>query len=201
MRSQNHLRSARSVLACMEVETQNSKLETELVSRAQRIKLLLVDCDGVLTDGRLWLTPEGDEQKAFHARDGQGISVWHRAGYQSGIISGRASGAVERRAHELKMKYVHQYAKNTVVALEEIIDEAGVTVDECCFIGDDLGDIAVMRRVGLAVAVADAAEETKAAAHYVSKLKGGKGAVREVVELILKAQKRWDELIAQVTTH
>jgi len=160
-----------------------------------------LDCDGVITDARIWLTPDGDEQKAFHARDGQGISVWHRAGWHSGIISGRASSSVERRAHELKMKYVHQYAKNKIVALEEIINDAQVSADECCYIGDDLGDVAVMRRVGLAVAVADAAEDTKAAAHYVTTLDGGKGAVREVIELILKAQGRWDELVAQITTH
>ena len=186
----------------LEPETRNSKLETdEIIDRAKRVKLLLMDCDGVITDGRIWLTPDGDEQKAFHARDGQGISVWHRAGWQSGIISGRASSSVERRAHELKMKYVHQYAKNKIAALEEIINDAQVSADECCYIGDDLGDVAVMRRVGLAVAVADAAEDTKAAAHYVTTLDGGKGAVREVIELILKAQDRWDELVAQVTTH
>ncbi len=184
----------------VKLETQNSKLETaELLERAQRIKILLLDCDGVLTDGRIWLTPDGDEQKAFHARDGQGISVWHRAGWQSGVISGRASTGVERRAHELKMKYVHQYAKNKIVALEEILAEANVSVEECCYIGDDLGDIGVMRRVGLAVAVADAADDTKAAAHYVTELVGGCGAVREVIEMILKAQGRWDELVGQVT--
>ena len=160
-----------------------------------------MDCDGVMTDARLWLTPDGDEQKAFHARDGQGISVWHRAGLQSGIISGRASSSVERRAHELKMKYLHQYAKNKIIALEDILAEANVSVDECCYMGDDLGDVAVMRRVGFAVAVADAADDTKAAAHYVTTLNGGKGAVREVIELILKAQDRWDELVGQVTTH
>jgi len=159
-----------------------------------------MDCDGVLTDACLWLTPDGDEQKAFHARDGQGISVWHRAGFKSGIISGRASSAVERRARELKMDYVHQYSKGKLIALDEIIASANVSLAECCFIGDDLGDIGVMRRVGFAVAVADAADDTKAAAHYITKLSGGAGAVREVVELILKAQGRWDELVAQVTT-
>jgi 3-deoxy-D-manno-octulosonate 8-phosphate phosphatase (KDO 8-P phosphatase) len=176
------------------------KLETQILERARRIKLLLMDCDGVMTDARLWLTPDGDEQKGFHARDGQGISVWHCAGWQSGIISGRASSSVERRAHELKMKYVHQFAKDKTVALGEILADASVDVDECCYIGDDLGDVAVMRRVGLAVAVADAAEDTKAAAHYVTALNGGNGAVREVIELILKAQNRWDELVAHVTT-
>ena len=159
-----------------------------------------MDCDGVMTDAGLWLTPDGDEQKAFHARDGQGISVWHRAGFHSGVVSGRASSSVERRAHELKMKYVHQFSKNKIIALEEILADAQVSADECCFIGDDLGDIAVMRRVGLAVAVADAAEDTKAAAHYVTILAGGKGAVREVVELLLKAQNSWDELVAEVTS-
>ena len=159
-----------------------------------------MDCDGVLTDARLWLTPDGDEQKAFHARDGQGISVWHRAGFKSGIISGRASGAVERRARELKMDYVHQYSKSKLVALDEIIASANISLDECSFIGDDLGDIGVMRRVGFAVAVADAADDTKAAAHYITSTLGGSGAVREVIELILKAQNRWDELVAQITS-
>ena len=166
--------------------------------RAARIKLLLMDCDGVMTDARMWLTPDGDEQKAFHARDGQGISVWHRAGWESGIISGRASSSVERRAHELKIKYVHQYAKAKLVALETVLTEAAVIADECCYIGDDLGDVGVMRQVGLAVAVADAADETKAVAHYVTTLQGGKGAIREVIELILKAQGRWDDVIAPV---
>ena len=186
----------------MKLEPANANLETEEVARrAQSIKLLLMDCDGVLTDGRLWLTADGDEQKAFHARDGQGIAVWHRAGFKSGIISGRAGRSVERRAHELQMEYVHQYAKDKVVAWEAITAAAGVSAAECCFIGDDLGDIGVMRRVGLAVAVADAAADTRAAAHYVTRLKGGRGAVREVIELILKSQKRWDELVAQVATH
>jgi len=166
--------------------------------RASHIKLLLMDCDGVMTDARMWLTPDGDEQKAFHARDGQGISVWHRAGWESGIISGRASSSVERRAHELKIKYVHQYAKAKLVALETVLTEAAVIADECCYIGDDLGDVGVMRQVGLAVAVADAADETKAVAHYVTTLQGGKGAIREVIELILKAQGRWDDVIGPI---
>ena len=184
----------------MKIDTSDSKPETDIVERASRIKLLLMDCDGVLTDGRIWLTVDGDEQKSFHARDGQGISVWHRAGFKSGIISGRASSGVKRRAHELNVEYVHQYAKNKIVALEEITGDANVSVDECCFIGDDLGDIGVMRRVGLAVAVADAAPDTRDAAHYITELAGGAGAVREVIELILKAQNRWDELVAQVAS-
>jgi 3-deoxy-D-manno-octulosonate 8-phosphate phosphatase (KDO 8-P phosphatase) len=181
----------------MSIEHKN-EASADITSRASRIKLLLMDCDGVLTDGRIWLTPDGDEQKGFHARDGQGISIWHRAGYQTGIISGRASSGVERRAHELKIKYIYQYSKNKLIAIEEIVADANVSLDECCYIGDDLGDIAVMRRVGLAVAVADAADDAKATAHYVTTRNGGDAAVREVIELILQAQNRWDELVTQV---
>jgi len=174
----------------------NSQTQVEdVTARAQRIKLLLMDCDGVLTDGRLWLTADGDEQKAFHARDGQGISLLHHAGLHTGIITGRRSSAVERRAQDVKISYVRQYAKDKIKALAEILAEAGVTTDECAYIGDDVGDIPVMHRVALAVAVADAVAETKQAAHYITALKGGQGAVREVCDLILKAQGRWDEVM------
>jgi 3-deoxy-D-manno-octulosonate 8-phosphate phosphatase (KDO 8-P phosphatase) len=174
----------------------NSDLHVaEVDRRARRIKLLLMDCDGVLTDGRLELLENGDEQKTFHARDGQGISLFHRAGLKTGIISGRTSSAVERRAQDLGMAYVRQYAKDKIKALDEIMAEAGVSIDECAYIGDDLPDIPVMLRVELAVAVADAVVETKQAAHYVTELPGGHGAVREVTDLILKAQGRWNELM------
>jgi 3-deoxy-D-manno-octulosonate 8-phosphate phosphatase (KDO 8-P phosphatase) len=167
----------------------------EIERRARRIKLVLMDCDGVMTDGRLWLTPDGDEQKAFDARDGQGISLCHRAGLKTGIISGRQSTAVARRARDLKMSYVRQYAKDKSKALDEILKEADLSEDECAYIADDLGDVSVMQRVELAVAVADAVTETKQAAHYVTRLPGGRGAVREVCEIILKAQGRWEELM------
>jgi 3-deoxy-D-manno-octulosonate 8-phosphate phosphatase (KDO 8-P phosphatase) len=167
----------------------------EVERRARSIKLLLMDCDGVLTDGRLELLENGDEQKTFHARDGQGISLFHRAGLRTGIISGRTSGAVERRAQDLEMAFVRQYAKDKVKVLEEILALAKVSLQECAYIGDDLADIPVMRRVELAFAVADAAAETKQAAHFVTEQKGGYGAVREVTELILKAQGSWDDLL------
>jgi 3-deoxy-D-manno-octulosonate 8-phosphate phosphatase (KDO 8-P phosphatase) len=167
----------------------------DIDARAKRIKLLLMDCDGVLTDGQLELLENGDEQKTFHARDGQGISLFHRAGWKTGIISGRTSSAVERRAQDLTMAYVRQQAKDKIEALEEILAEAEVSPNECAYIGDDVADIPVMLRVGLAVAVADAVAETKQAAHYITELKGGRGAVREVTDLILKAQGRWDELM------
>jgi len=184
----------------LDFDPQKSKLDPEeLAGRAREVKLLLMDCDGVLTDGTIWFTADGAEQKRFHARDGLGISIWHRAGYQSGIISGRGSKAVHRRVHELKMHYLYQYAKNKVGALEDILANAKVSPAECCFIGDDLVDVSVMRRVGLAVAVADAAPDAKAAAHYVTSVNGGAAAVREVIELILAAQGRWEELVHQVT--
>ncbi|HKP36628.1 MAG TPA: HAD-IIIA family hydrolase [Pyrinomonadaceae bacterium] len=169
----------------------------DIERRARRVKLVLMDCDGVLTDGRLWLMADGDEQKAFHARDGQGISLLHRAGLKTGIISGRTSSAVARRAEDLKINFVRQGAKDKVKALDEILKEAKISEDDSAYIGDDLGDIEVMARVELAVAVADAADETKNAAHYVTFLPGGRGAVREVCELILKSQGHWEELMEQ----
>ena len=167
--------------------------------RASRIKLLLMDCDGVLTDGRIWLFENGEEQKGFHTRDGLGIELWHRAGLKSGIISGRKSSAVERRARGLGMSFVVQGVTEKVRAFTETVVEAGVTNEEVAFIGDDLNDIPLMLRSGFAVAVADAAPETRERAHYVTKLNGGQGAVREVIELILKAQGRWNALTADYT--
>ena len=167
--------------------------------RASRIKLLLMDCDGVLTDGRVWLFENGEEQKGFHTRDGLGIELWHRAGMKSGIISGRNSSAVERRAQGLGMAFVVQGVTEKVQAFTQTVTQAGVTNEEVAFIGDDLNDIPLMMRSGFGVAVADAAVEARERAHYVTKLNGGQGAVREVIELILKAQGRWDALTADYT--
>ncbi len=172
---------------------------SEVERRARRIKLLLMDCDGVLTDGRLELLENGDEQKTFHARDGQGIALFHRAGLKTGIISGRTSSAVERRAQELSMTYVRQQATDKVAALDEMLALSGLTVDQCAYIGDDLGDIPVMLRVEFAVAVNDAVFETQQHAHYVTGLRGGHGAVREVTDLILKSQGHWHELMKSFT--
>ena len=147
-----------------------------------------MDCDGVLTDGRITLLADGDEQKTFHVRDGQGIVLFQSAGFETGIISGRASSATERRARELGMTYVRQNVKNKLAAFKEIIAQATVSADECAYIGDDIGDISIMENIGFAIAVADAAEQTKQAAHYVTARNGGRGAVREAIDLILKAQ-------------
>ena len=182
----------------VELETRNSKPETdELARRARAIKLLLMDCDGVLTDGRIMLLENGDEQKTFDVKDGHGIVLLHRAGLKSGIISGRVSSFVERRARELGMslEFVRQGCHNKIKEFDDVLARAQVQANEVAFIGDDVADISIMQRVGLAVAVADAVEETKQAAHYVTQLKGGAGAVREIADLILKAQGRWEELM------
>ncbi|MBA3357105.1 MAG: HAD hydrolase family protein [Pyrinomonadaceae bacterium] len=162
--------------------------------RAARIRLLLMDCDGVLTDGRLWLIDGGDEQKSFNVRDGLGLDLWHRAGLKSGIISGRTSSALERRAHGLRIEYVRQGSENKIKDFEELLGLAEVNENEVAFVGDDLNDIPLMLRSVLAVAVADAAEETRTVAHLVTQAPGGSGAIREVVEVILKAQGRWSEV-------
>lgn len=165
--------------------------------RASRIKLLLMDCDGVLTDGRLWLTQDGEEQKAFHTHDGFGLSLFHRAGLRSGVISGRSSQALSRRAGELGIEFVRQGDPEKLAAFADVLRQAGVAEDEVAFVGDDLTDIPIMRRVEFAVAVADAVEEARSVAHYVTRARGGRGAVREVIEMILRSQGRWNDLVDQ----
>jgi 3-deoxy-D-manno-octulosonate 8-phosphate phosphatase (KDO 8-P phosphatase) len=165
--------------------------KSEIESFARGIKLLLMDCDGVLTDGRLYFSSGGEETKVFHARDGQGLVSWHKAGYNSGIISGRCSKIVDLRAGELGVKFVHQGVEDKIQAFLAILAEAYISDPaEVAYIGDDIADIPLLKMVGLAVAVADAVDEVKAAAAFVTEAKGGKGAVREVTDLLLSAQKR-----------
>jgi len=175
-----------------------SSLEVE--RRAALVKLLLLDCDGVLTDGRITLVEGGDEQKSFHTRDGHGLVLLHRAGLRSGIISGRTSRLVSMRAADLGVAYIRQGALDKLKAFDDLLAEARVEASEVAFVGDDVVDIPLMRRSALAVAVADAGRDTRAAAHYVTQLPGGFGAVREVCELVLKAQGRWDELMRRYTS-
>lgn len=169
--------------------------EAEIQRRAARVKLLLMDCDGVLTDGRIWILEDGEDQKAFHTRDGLGIDLLHRAGLKSGIISGRTSSALERRAQSLGVSYLWQGRDDKRQAFAGTLAQAGVTNEEVAYVGDDLTDLPLMVQSGFAIAVGDAVAEVKARAHYVTTATGGNGAVREVVELILKAQGRWDELV------
>ncbi len=157
-------------------------------ARAAKIKLLIMDCDGVLTDGRLYFGASGEELKVFHARDGQGIVDWHKAGFRSGIISGRSSPIVEMRAKQLGIEFVFQGRKEKVSALNELILAAGVIREEVAFIGDDTPDMEVFPFIGLAVAVADAHPAVLAAAQYTTKAKGGCGAVRELIDILIDSK-------------
>src|ERR1043166_931718 len=135
--------------------------DSDVQRRAARIKLFLMDCDGVLTDGRIWILENHEDQKAFHTRDGLGLEIFHRAGLKSGVISGRVSSALDRRAQKLGMSYVRQGNEDKEQAFAEIVADAGLTNDEVAFAGDDLTDIPLMAKCGLALAVADGEAETR----------------------------------------
>ena len=167
----------------------------ELDRRCRAIELILSDVDGVLTDGRLVYDNRGIETKQFHVRDGMGIKLWQKAGHRFGIITLRSSQIVRSRAAEMNVEIVRQGAGNKLATLQSILDELGMEAEQACYIGDDLPDLPAMGSVGLGVAVADACEEARLAAHFVTKTPGGHGAVRETVEMILRAQLRWDDLI------
>ena len=161
-----------------------------------QIRLLLSDVDGVMTDGGLKFASTGEETKTFHIRDGLGIRLWQRAGGQFGIVTGRRSTVAERRAAELDVTLLRQGSDEKLPLVEELAAEAEVTLDQVAYIGDDLPDLATIRAVGLGIAVADAVEEVRAAARYTCSLNGGKGAVREVVELLLRNTGRWDAAVS-----
>jgi 3-deoxy-D-manno-octulosonate 8-phosphate phosphatase (KDO 8-P phosphatase) len=174
--------------------------EMEMQARARKIRLFLMDVDGTLTDGGVCLmaTPGLEtiaELKVFNSRDGAGLKLARIMGIRTGFITGRSSEAVRHRARELAVDYVHLGQETKMAAFEECLKEAGVTADETAWLGDDLPDMPLARCAGLAVAVADAASELKALCHYTTRAAGGRGAAREVVELILKAQGRWEEAV------
>jgi len=170
-----------------------------LKKRAAQIKLLLMDVDGTMTNGSVTLLSQPDgtalEIKTFDAHDGQGLTLAQTAGLRTGCITGRESAALLRRAHEMKMEFIYMKQPVKMLAYEEILQKAGVSDSAVAYIGDDLPDIPLMRRVGLAVAVGDAASEVKEAAHYITSARGGDGAVREAVELILKSKGIWEAVI------
>lgn len=176
-----------------------TKIPASLKKRAAQIKILLMDVDGTMTDGSVTLLSQPDgtalEIKTFDAHDGQGLTLANTAGIRTGVITGRESAALFRRANEMKMEFIYQKQPTKIPALEEIIKKAGVPESAVAFVGDDLPDLPVMRRVGLAIAVGDAVLEVKLAAHFVTRATAGKGAIREAVELILKAKGIWIEMI------
>jgi 3-deoxy-D-manno-octulosonate 8-phosphate phosphatase (KDO 8-P phosphatase) len=175
------------------------KIPASVMSRAKKIQVLLMDVDGTMTDGSVTLVSQPDgtalEIKTFSAHDGQGLTLAHTAGLRTGCITGRESPALLRRAREMKMEFIYQKQPLKIPALEEIMQKAGVSESTVAYVGDDLPDLPIMLRVGLAVAVGDAVPQVKQAAHYVTKAHAGKGAIREAVELILKSKGIWEEML------
>jgi len=173
----------------------DKKISASLLARAKKIRVLLSDVDGVLTDGHVWLLSRRDgtasEIKGFSAYDGAGLKIARAAGRRTGFITGRESTAVAQRARECEVEFVYQGKATKIGALEEILRTTGADGSEVAYVGDDLPDIPVMQRVGLPVAVANAVPEVKRAARFVTSRSGGEGAVREVIELIVKAQGKW----------
>jgi YrbI family 3-deoxy-D-manno-octulosonate 8-phosphate phosphatase len=165
------------------------------VDRCSRIELLIADVDGVLTDGSIIYGDTDIEIKVFHVRDGAGLKLWQAAGKQAALISGRASRAVEVRAAEVGIGQVIQSAAEKLPAYRQVLAAAGVRPEQVCYLGDDVPDLPVLAQCGLAVAVADACPEVRAAAHYVTRAAGGRGAVREVIELILRCQGKWPRTV------
>jgi 3-deoxy-D-manno-octulosonate 8-phosphate phosphatase (KDO 8-P phosphatase) len=172
---------------------------SDLYSKAAKVKLLLMDVDGVLTDGRLYNVPGPDgkvvETKGFDSQDGIALQWLNWHGIVTGVISGRDSPATTERARQCKMKYVYQGHIEKIPILEEILRDAGCAPDEVAYVGDDFTDVVIMRRVGLAIAVGNAREEVKKAAHWVTEAKGGSGAVREICETLMKAKGLWPEIL------
>lgn len=158
------------------------------------IELLIVDVDGVLTTGGIVYGSPELEIKEFFVRDGSGLHLWHLAGKRTGLITGRSSSIVQRRAAELGIALVVQGASEKLSAYRRMVAEAGVNDEAVCYIGDDVPDVPPLRQCGLAVGVADACPEVRAVAHYITQAPGGRGAVRDAIELILRCQGRWPEI-------
>ena len=159
------------------------------------VELILSDVDGVLTDGAIVYDNQGIEAKSFFVRDGLGIRLWQRAGYKFGLLTARTSHIVKLRAGELGVDIVRQGFEDKWPAARQVIEQLQISPKQVCFIGDDLTDLPVMRHIGWSVAVADAVTEVRDAAHFVTQQPGGRGAVRETIEVILKAKMRWQDLI------
>jgi 3-deoxy-D-manno-octulosonate 8-phosphate phosphatase (KDO 8-P phosphatase) len=166
-----------------------------LRNKIKKIKWLVLDVDGVLTNGAIMLDEHGKEIKAFDVHDGYGIVLLQEAGYKTALLSARSAKAVTARAKDLRITKVYQNASPKIKAYHRLLSEMKLKDEQVCFIGDDLPDIAVLKRVGLSVSVPNAADEVKRIADYVTKREGGRGAVREVVEMILKTNRKWAGLV------
>lgn len=172
-------------------------MQPEILGRARKIELLLLDVDGVLTDGRLTMSTEGAELKSFHARDGLGIRMAQRGGIMIGLISGRESKVVTDRAEELYITEVHQRIYDKLEKYQEILQRLKLEPEQVCFMGDDLVDIPVLRAVGMAAAPADAIEQVRSTVHFITERNGGAGCVRELVDLLLQATGKWDKVTSR----
>jgi len=169
--------------------------EMSLEDRARRVRLVLFDVDGVLTDGVVVMHADGSESKGFHIKDGAAIVWAQRAGVQVGLLSARSSGATTHRAAQLAVRIVQQGVTSKASAFDTILKSSGLTEDAVCYMGDDLLDLPVLERAGLSAAPADAAREVRQRVHWVSEAAGGRGAARQLIELVLRAQGRWDEIV------
>jgi 3-deoxy-D-manno-octulosonate 8-phosphate phosphatase (KDO 8-P phosphatase) len=166
-----------------------------LQQRCAAIELLVVDVDGVLTAGGIVYADDGRELKTFHVRDGSGLKIWRQAGKRAALITGRSSPVVQVRATELGLEPVVQGAADKLTAYREILAHTAARPEQVAAIGDDLPDLPVLRHCGLAIAVADACADVRGAAHYVTRASGGRGAVREAIELILRCQGAWQKVV------
>lgn len=167
------------------------RISAGLTKRAKAIKLLVMDVDGVLTDGRLVYGPSGEEQMVFHVQDGHGLKLALHCGLSLAIITGRASAMVMRRARELGIEEIHQKVRDKLPVFRDLLARKGLTPAQVAAMGDDITDLPLLLRAGLAITVPDGVEEVRMAAHYVTRRPGGRGAVREAVELLLRAQGHW----------
>jgi len=169
----------------------------EAYERARQVRLVIFDVDGVLTDGRIFLNDAGEETKGFHSRDGHGMKLLKQAGLETAIISGRTARCVEVRASGLDVGVLYQGVEDKLAVYEELLRRTGLTPEQTAYIGDDVVDLPVMRRCGFAACVPEAPEVVRAHAHYICRLPGGLGAVREWCEMILRAQGRFDQALAR----
>lgn len=168
------------------------------MEKAKNIKLVILDVDGVMTDGRIVIDDNGVESRNFDIKDGLGVVALQMCEVDVAIITSKKSGSVRHRAEELKIARFYEGVRKKTEPYEQILQEMGITDEQVCYVGDDLVDLSLMKRVGLPVAVSDAVEEVKERAEYVTQARGGYGAVREVAELILKAQGKWEKILSKI---
>ena len=175
--------------------TLSPRFSPELLKRASQVTALILDVDGVLTDGRIVYADYGDELKFFDVQDGAGLVFWHRSGLKSAIITARTSRLMKRRAKEMRVDVLIQGALMKLPPYERLLKRWHLSDDQVCCIGDDVMELPLLRRVGLAVAVPNAVEDVRQISHYITQRPGGRGAVREVIDQILKAKGLWDAVI------